>query len=203
MGSSMKVMLMAVFASFLLAQNAYALQEIAGPLVIQTPIGGSNSARWGLINDGNETITVSLNATGDAAKYLSFPATVDLVPHKTVYTNITASIPADYSTSSGRNITGFLYALQEGKPGQVQINVQMMKSVTITVTGESVELKQTSDLKQTSMAENSNSIQVSPITSLAALVSSNYLAIVLIIDLILIAFAIFTIKKFKQFPRKH
>lgn len=193
---------MAVFASFLLAQNAYALQEVAGPLVISVPIGGSNSARWGLINDGNETITVSLRAEGDAAKYLSFPATVDLVPHKTVYTNITVSIPADYSTSSGRNITGYLYALQEGNSGQVKINVQMMKGLTITVTGESVELKQTSDLKQTSMAGNSNSIQVSPITSLAALVSGNYLAIVLIIALIFIAFAFFVNKKFKQFPSK-
>lgn len=193
MNNSMKIILMTVFAGFLLVQNAYALQEVAGPLVISVPIGGSNSTRWGLINDGNETITVSLNATGDVAKYLSFPATVDLVPHKTVYTNITANIPADYNL--GQNITGTLYALQEGKPGQVQINVQMMKSVIITVTGESVELKQTSDLKQTLPG---NSVQAS-LTGLAALVSSNYLAIVFIIVLIFIAFAFFV---FKKFPRK-
>jgi hypothetical protein len=115
-------------------QGVFSLQEVAGPLVISVPIGGSNSAQWGLLNDGNQSITVSLNATGDAAKYLSFPKNVYLQPGKIVYISITAAIP---NTSSGGNITGTLYALQDGQSGQVQINIQMMKNVTIMVTGQS------------------------------------------------------------------
>lgn len=179
---------MSVFVSLLLVQSAYALQELAGPLAISVPIGGNNSVRWGLINDGNETITVTLSASGDAAKYITFPATVELVPHQTVYTNIAVNIPANYNISSGRNITGSLYALQQGKPGQVQINVQLTKSLTITVIRGTAEL-------QTSTAGNSNSIQSSQITGLGALFSGNYLAIFLIF----IAFAFFVIK---SFPRK-
>ncbi|MCX6821902.1 MAG: hypothetical protein NTW30_03945, partial [Candidatus Aenigmarchaeota archaeon] len=115
--------------------GVFSLQEVAGPLVISVPIGGSNSAQWRLLNDGDQAITVSLTATGDAAKYLSFPATKDLPPGEIVYISITASVPSDYNL--GQNITGFLYALQEGQPGQVKINIQLMKSVTIMVTGQS------------------------------------------------------------------
>jgi hypothetical protein len=194
-----KTILMLTIASLMLVQNVFALQEVAGPLVISTPIGGSNSARWGLINDGAQTITVSLNATGDAAKYLSFPATVDLVPHKTVYVNITANIPANYNLV--QNITGTLSALQQGASGQVQINVQLTKSVTISVTGESAELQ------QNSITGISNQVSQITGTGFAALFAGNNLALGLLIVLIFIvvifiAFAFFVIKKFKQFPSK-
>lgn len=202
MSNSAKLILITLFAGLLLAQSAFALQEVAGPLVISVPIGGSNSARWGLVNDGNQTIIVSLNATGNAAQYLSFPQSVGLQPGKIYYVNVTANIPANFDTSSGRNITGTLYALQKGQSGgQVQINVQMLKSLTITVTGESAELQ------QTSIAGNFNSAQASPAIGLAALFASNYLALVLLIALIFvavifIAFAFFVIKKSKQNPSK-
>jgi hypothetical protein len=115
-------------------QGVFSLQEVAGPLVISVPVGGINSAQWGLLNDGNQAITTSLSATGNAAQYLSFPQTVVLQPGIIDYVSITATIPATYS---GGNITGYLTATQAGQPGQVQINVQMIKSLTITVTGQS------------------------------------------------------------------
>jgi len=176
--------ILALIAGLLLIQNAFALQQVAGALVIPVPIGGSNSARYGLMNDGNETITVSLRAEGDVAKYLSFPATVDLPSKKVVYTNITANIPTNYDVSLGRNITGYLYALQEGKSsGQVQINVQMMKSVTIVVSGQSNE-----------QLKSDKSNQASPITGLVSLVSANSLVIVLIVVLVVIALILIKIK---------
>jgi len=176
--------ILALIAGLLLIQNAFALQQVAGALVIPVPIGGSNSARYGLMNDGNETITVSLRAEGDVAKYLSFPATVDLPSKKVIYTNVTATMPADYDVSLGRNITGYLYALQEGKSsGQVQINVQMMKSVTIVVSGQSNE-----------QLKSDKSNQASPITGLVSLISANSLVIVLIVVLVVIALILIKIK---------
>ena len=118
----------------LFTPSALALQQVAGQLLISVPVGGSNSALYGLVNDGNETITISIRADGDAAQYLSFPASVELVPNKIVYASITAAIPSNYN--SGNTISGSVYALQQGKPGQVQINVQMKKSLTITVTNQ-------------------------------------------------------------------
>ena len=177
----------------LLATNALALQELAGPIVISTPIGGSNSSKYGLINDGNETIVVSLSADGDAARFLSFPANVSLEPKKVVYTNITASLPSDYDL--GQNITGTLYALQEGASGgQVQINVQMIKSVTIMVYG----LTQTANaVTQTTNAGQSPSGatvssetgQSSPSTGLFASLLAYSPAIILAIAVLAVVYA--------------
>lgn len=158
----------AIIASILLVTNASALQQIAGPIIISVKMGETGTAQYGLVNDDNETITVSLRAEGDVAKYLSFPETLNLTPNKIEYINITAAVPADYNVSLGRNITGFVYALQTGKPGQVQINVQLMKSVTITV------------LEPTKR-------QVSPITGLITFVSENSFVVVLIGILVVIA----------------
>jgi hypothetical protein len=124
----------ALVTSLLLVPSTLALQQVAGALVINVPIGGSNSTKYGLINDGKETITVSLRAEGDVSKYLSFPETVTLEPNKIVYVDVEARLPNDYNDGSA--ISGWLYALQEGKPGQVRINVQMKKNVTILVTGQ-------------------------------------------------------------------
>ena len=124
-----------ILVALVLLPNAFALQQIAGQLAISAPISGSGSAQYGLINDGNETIFIKLRAEGDAAPYLSFPTTVELVPNKIVYTDITANMPANYNGQA--SLSGSLYAVQEGKPGQVQINVQMKKSVIVSVEGSS------------------------------------------------------------------
>jgi hypothetical protein len=174
----------------LLATNALALQEVAGTIIISTPIGGSNSSKFGLLNDGNETITVSLRADGDVAKYLSFPANVSLEPKKFVYTNITAIIPTDYDKTG--NITGFLYALQEGASGgQVQINIQLMKSVVISVYGQP---KQVTSSEQTNQETSQLNQAVSP-SGLVTLISNNYSVVILVIALIAIAFIVYKAKR--------
>jgi hypothetical protein len=181
----MKRIMILIILGLLLASPVYALQQIAGPLVISVPIGGTNSAKYGLINDENETITISLRAEGDVAKYLFFPATVDLLPNKIIYTDITAKIPADYDTSLGGNITGYVYALQEGKPGQVKINVQMKKSVTILIPGLPPKASKTVETTnpQTTIVSTT---QPTGITGLFALVSANSFVIVLIILVIIV-----------------
>lgn len=119
-------------------QNAYALQEMAGPLVINVPINGSGYAYFGLINDESQTISVSISSTGSAAQYLSFPSTVTLPPDQPVYVKIIATIPASYNVSSGTSLSGYLYATQQGSPGQVQINIQMQKNITVLLSGTSL-----------------------------------------------------------------
>lgn len=171
---------------------SYALQQIVGPLVISVPIGGSDSAQYGLINDGNETITISLRAEGDVARYLSFPETVDLVPHKIVYTNITATVPEDYDTSLGGNITGYVYALQEGKPGMVKINVQLKKTVMVIIPGVPASEKTTKEL---SIQPTEELKQTSPITGLVSLVSANSLVIVVVVVVVVVILIVVKIKK--------
>lgn len=112
---------------------SFALQQVAGSLSFSVTTGNSDSAQYGLVNDGNETITVKLRAEGEAAQYLSFPSTVQLEPNKIIYTNVIASVPSNYKGPA--SISGSMYAVQEGKPGQVQINIQMKKSVAISIQG--------------------------------------------------------------------
>jgi hypothetical protein len=157
----MKMMIIALAFSLILATNALALQQIAGVIRISTPVGGSNTSQYGLINDGNETVTIGLKAEGDIANYISFPESVELLPGKIVYTNITATIPSEYNTSLGMNITGYLYALQQGIPGQVQIDIQMKKSVFIEV--------------------YQNKEDTSPITAFFVFITQNSLPIALVI----------------------
>jgi hypothetical protein len=176
----------------LLAANALALQEVAGTIIILTPIGGSNSSKFGLLNDGNETIIVSLRAEGDVAKYLSFPANVTLEPNKFVYTNITAIIPVDYDKTG--NITGYLYALQEGTSGgQVQINVQLMKSVTIEVYGQPKQVTSS----QTSQGTSSQLNQAVSSSDLVTLISNNY-SIVIVVILAIVVLAVVYVYKAKR-----
>jgi hypothetical protein len=174
----------------LLATNTLALQEVAGTIIISTPIGGTNSSQFGLLNDGNETITVSLRAEGDAAKYLSFPANVILEPKKFVYTNITATIPSDYDKTE--NITGTIYALQEGASGgQVQINIQLMKSVVISVYGQPNQVSS----GQTNQGASSQPNQAISPSGLVTLISNNYSIVILVIVLVAIAFILMRRKK--------
>ena len=125
--------LLALFTILLLFSSVYALQQVAGTLRYNLVPDSKGVATFGLINDGNETISVKLRAEGDTAAYLTYPETVQLEPKKLTYANVTAYIPADYKGSG--NLTGYMYALQEGKPGQVQINVQMRKGVNILISG--------------------------------------------------------------------
>jgi hypothetical protein len=182
----------------LLATNAFALQQVAGTIIISTPIGGSNSAQYGLMNDGNETITVSLRAEGNAAKYLSFPSNVTLEPKKFVYTNITATLPSDYDL--GQNITGTLYALQEGTSGgQVKINIQLMKSVIISVYGQP---KQVTSSEQTNQGASSQLNEANSPSGLVTLISNNSFVIVLVIALVVIAFILMRRKKILRVKAK-
>jgi hypothetical protein len=125
-------LLVVVLISLLLIScSVYAFGQIAGPVVIHVPLGGSNASSWGILN--NEATTVKISAEGDATKFISFPERVTLEPDKIYLVNITAKIPSDYDLEQGKNITGTLYALLEGKPGQVQINLQLKKNMYILV----------------------------------------------------------------------
>ncbi|OGI15163.1 hypothetical protein A3K63_03470 [Candidatus Micrarchaeota archaeon RBG_16_49_10] len=127
----------------------FSLQQVAGTLAMTVPIGGSGSAKYGLLNDGNQTIKVALRADGDTASYLSFPETIELPPGKIIYVEVTAIVTDDYDESLGGELAGYIYALQEGKPGQVKLNIQMRKAVKITIPGLPVASSTTTTPEQT------------------------------------------------------
>jgi len=116
----------------LISPSVFAFGQVAGSVFINVPVGGSGTGSWKIFNE--EPITVSISAEGDAMKFISFPEQVTLEPNNKIYSvEITAKIPADYNLTQGTNITGTLYALSEGSPGQVKINLQLKKNIYILV----------------------------------------------------------------------
>jgi hypothetical protein len=109
----------------------FALQQSGGPLIAYTPLGGSNETKWGIGNNDNVTITLKMRAEGDITNYVSFPQSLDIQPGKFEYITIEVTLPKN-ETFLGKNITGNMFALLEGKSGgQVVINLQAKKSLTI------------------------------------------------------------------------
>jgi len=109
----------------------FAFGEVAGPVVIHVPLGGSNTSSWGLGH--NETVKVKLRVEGNASQYITLPSEVTLPPSGIYWVNVTAKIPSNYNLTQGTNITGVMYAVLEGAPGQVKINLQLMKNIYILV----------------------------------------------------------------------
>lgn len=131
MKNEIKILIVAAICLAIIPSTVFAFGEVTGPVVIYAPVGGSGVGQWGLVN--NETVTLQLRIEGDAAKYISLPSEVTLQPTGIYWVNVTANIPSNYDKSQGTNITGDMFALREGTPGQVQINLQLEKHVYILV----------------------------------------------------------------------
>lgn len=126
------IIVIATLSFMLFSSTALAFGEVAGTIVLHATAGGSDMQNWGIFN--NESITVSLSAQGDGAQYITFPQTVTLPAGNQIYwIPITANIPSNYDLTQGTNITGQLYALAQGSPGQVQINLQVEKNFQILI----------------------------------------------------------------------
>jgi hypothetical protein len=120
-----------ILISLFLVPSVLAFGEVAGRVVINVPIGGSGVGMWGLSN--NETVNVKLRTEGDASNYLSLPSEVTVPANGIYWINVTANIPTNYNITQGTNITGMMYAVLEGSRGQVQINLQLEKRISILI----------------------------------------------------------------------
>jgi len=125
-----------IFFVFSIIPSAFALKQVAGMLEIELAAGQTGVLKYGLLNDKNETSTLKLRAEGDIVPYISIPESVELQPGKLTYVELNVNIPADYDISNGNEIKGSVFALQEGRPGQVQLNLQLKKGVVIKVIEE-------------------------------------------------------------------
>jgi len=151
------VIVIAALTFVLFSSAGFAFGEVAGPVTIYVPVGGTNVGQWGIFN--GDPIDAALSAQGDAAQYLSFPTSVSLPGNNQVYSvPITANIPSNANLPEGTNITGTLYALAQGQPGQVQINLQVKKNIFIIVGNPPQGLNQVSSSSQTSAVQQTNSL---------------------------------------------
>jgi hypothetical protein len=147
-----------VLVVLLSASDVLALGITAGTVRILVDVGGTSGSTFGLVNNGNETITVAIRAEGDAAQFIEVPESLELQPQELTYVTVKVTIPSTYDGYLGGNITGYIYAVQEGEPGQVQINVQAKKAVQLLIPQYGGRLPETleSQSSSQSVSEESN-----------------------------------------------
>jgi hypothetical protein len=119
-------------------QQIYALQEIAGPLIIHISPGESKPFSWGLLPGNNEQNSVDIYADGNGSEFLFFPKTFGLVPGKVNYVQGNVSIPANYS--SGQEFDPTIHAAlsteNQTVNGQANmVNLEVSKVLSIIVDG--------------------------------------------------------------------
>lgn len=130
----MKVFLLIGFLviTLLLANNATALQEVAGKINIDIKPGQTKSFQWGIMSDSNQTTTVNLSGSGNGSQFLSYPKTITLGPHQLQNVQVNVTMPSTYGSS--QTLMPFLMATELGKTGgPTIINVQVVKVVTINI----------------------------------------------------------------------
>jgi len=183
---------------------AFALGMTAGPVRILVDVGSSGSATYGLVNNGNETITVTLRVEGDAAQFLEIPTKLEIEPKKVEYVNVRATIPQNYDGSLGGNITGFIYAVQEGTPGQVQINVQAKKSLQLLIPTYGGKLPEAASQTQTQTQTPSGDLMTGFASlSAAGLTDPLVIAVIVVVIVIIVVFVLSRRFKIVAVPKKN
>jgi hypothetical protein len=117
----------------------YAVQEVAGPLIVNINPGETKSFSWGLLPEKNESNLVKIYADGNGSEFLSFPERFELVPGKINYVLGNVTLPFNYpnstkldpiihATLSDENETG-------NGGGSNAVNVEVSKVLSIMIGG--------------------------------------------------------------------
>ena len=112
---------------------SYALQQVAGNIIVEIKPGETKTFTWGLLTERNESSIVNITADGIGAEFLSFPKNITLsTSGQITYVPVNVSIPSNYTGASELNPS--LRATEAGKKvGSTIINIAMSKVLCITI----------------------------------------------------------------------
>ena len=115
--------------------DAYALQQVAGRIVVDVRPGETKYFKWAILYDTNQSdvSNVNISASGNGSEFLSFPKSVALRPSGEI-TNVpvNVTIPANYSTNI--ELKPIIRATEAGeKIGSTIINIEMSKILSIVI----------------------------------------------------------------------
>ena len=125
-------LLISVVLIFSSISQIFALQQIAGPIVIEIKPGESKTFQWGLASDSDAVTSVELRSEGKGSEFISFTKQLSIEPRQFAYAEFTVTIPADHP--GGIDLTPSLYATEFGEQGgSTVINIQMKKIPIIKI----------------------------------------------------------------------
>lgn len=133
MTSTIAIFIILISIFVIVVNPSAALQQVAGPIVIEVEPGKTNTVQWGLVSDKEAGVTtVQLSAEGDGAQLLIYPKTVNIDAGQSVFVDITVTVPDDYPAGIELNPT--IVATEFGETGGATVlNIQMKKTLTIKI----------------------------------------------------------------------
>jgi hypothetical protein len=113
--------------------QSYALQQVAGDIVVDIKPGETRTFRWGLLSDKNESSTVNITADGIGAEFLSFPENITLTARGQItYVPVNVSILSNYT--GAKELNPSIRATEAGEEvGATIINIAMAKALCIII----------------------------------------------------------------------
>lgn len=115
--------------------DAQALLQQAGKISVNVSPEKTETFTWGLQSDSDKIITIQLSAEGQGSEFLDFPKFIQLAPGEFVWTEIDVIIPQGYS--GPLTLSPKMIATESGQSGgPTVINIQMAKTVSITIDSE-------------------------------------------------------------------
>ena len=123
-----------IIPKVILITQSYALQQIAGDIVVDIKPGETKTFTWGLLSEKSQSSIVNITADGIGAEFLSFPRNVTLAGGGQVtYVPVNVSIPSNYT--GAKELTPSIRATQAGEEvGATIINIAMSKVLCIAIT---------------------------------------------------------------------
>jgi hypothetical protein len=124
---------LSVIPNVITITQSYALQQLAGDIVVEIKPGETKTFNWGLLSDRNQSSTVNITADGIGAEFLSFPENITLAAGGQItYVPVNVSIPSNYTGPT--ELTPSILATEAGEEiGQTIINVAMSKTLCVIV----------------------------------------------------------------------
>ena len=116
------------------AQNSEGIAQSAGNLVYEIQPGESQTLQWKLSNTSeDESITVTLDVTGDGSEFVSLPQTLTLPRNVWVNVEITVTIPEDHPNDVylGPRVSAFQEAIDTGQVIRIHFKVEKQLDVII------------------------------------------------------------------------
>jgi hypothetical protein len=128
-------LILSLIPSLVSITQTYALQQVAGNIVVDIKPGETKTFNWGLLADkNNQSSTVNVTADGMGAEFLSFPENVTVAASSGQITDVSVNVTIPLNYTGPRELTPSIRATQAGQEvGATIINIAMSKVLCIAI----------------------------------------------------------------------
>ncbi len=125
--------ILSIIPNVITITQSYALQQVAGEIVVEIKPGETKTFSWGLLTEKNQSSTVNITADGIGAEFLSFPENITLTTSGQItYVPVNVTIPSNYT--GAKELNPSIRATEAGEEvGATIINIAMAKALCIII----------------------------------------------------------------------